>query len=242
MSNKHMPSVPIHVCVPQESKMWMPNGQHCSKADFSYRAKNDGISQIPKLMKKQIPSQIYRWEVFRTIKSQSLKRACGSMIYSRKPDLLRARTAAFGQQGPGNTETSLTFDIYSTSTWQDNYTGGRTGRSWRLNRCYAATWNRGRGWGRRGTCVGIANHYWRNDKKKSAVNVPHICPDIQRNYFYCRTTLSFSYDQKLKANTKYYTQRLRLFWKSSLNCLSQVFTGFSRGNGKWRMEVQSTHV
>lgn len=62
---------------------------------------------------------------------------------------------------------SLTFDVNSTSTWQDDYIGGWTGRSGGLHCCYTATWNRGRCWGWSGTCVGIANHHWRGEKTPS---------------------------------------------------------------------------
>lgn len=62
---------------------------------------------------------------------------------------------------------SLTFDVHSTSTWQDDYIGGWTGRSGGLHCCYTATWNRGRCWGWSGTCVGIANHHWRGEKTPS---------------------------------------------------------------------------
>lgn len=66
-AHKHMSAVPTRVCVPQQSKMWMPRTALC-KGRFPTEQKNDGISQIPELMKEPIPSHIYR-EVFRTFKN-----------------------------------------------------------------------------------------------------------------------------------------------------------------------------
>lgn len=118
-AHKHTPAVPTHVCVPQLSKMRTARTVQC-KGRFPTEQKmmaflkfqNWGKSQYLVIYteKKSLePSKTNHWKQFV---------ACDWFQKSRSNQSLDCSILS---RGPGNTETSLTFDRYSTSTWQDNY-------------------------------------------------------------------------------------------------------------------------